>query len=166
MVPIVSKRLQERLAFLSALDPVNAEAFLKAVSAFKNGGVDVMILCGNESALGLLRGILDRGPLDRLDWTLAWLLRRLGALDSPVPSLTVAVRADQENVARFKSAWAGLEFGGAPPPVLATLTWTFVVESSYQGVPLEPLWAKRILLAEIDGYQLYQAPEMLGYSRS
>ncbi|MEQ1919257.1 MAG: hypothetical protein ABL955_08670 [Elusimicrobiota bacterium] len=161
-----SSGCKERLTFLAALDPINAGAFKMTLAAFKAGEVNIMILFGNEAALGLLRGILDHGPLDRFDWTLARLLRSLGALDTPVPSFTVAVRQDPGNVARFKTAWAALGFEGAPPSVPATLTWTFIVDASYQGVPLEPLWRKRHLLAEIDGYQLFQAPDMLGFSRS
>lgn len=154
------------MRFLAALDPDNALAFQKTITAFKDGGVDFMFLSGNETARSLLSGIFDRGPLDRLDWTIAWLLRQAGALDAAAPCFTVAIYPEPENVARFKSAWAGLEFNGGPPPAPPTLTWTFILATSYNGISLEKSWDGRKPLAEIDGYALYHAPEMMGLSRS
>jgi hypothetical protein len=166
LFPQLSSQWSERLAFLAALDPVNARAFLKTISAFKDDGVEFMFLCGNDAALALLSGTIDCGPLARMDWLLAWILRRVGALEATVPCFTVAVRANPGNVARFKSAWASLDFGNEPPAVPATLTWTFIPDASYKGVLLETLWDKRRLVSEIDGCALYQAPDMMGFSRS
>ncbi|MBI2788281.1 MAG: hypothetical protein HYX59_06310 [Elusimicrobia bacterium] len=154
------------MRFLAALDPDNARAFLKTISAFKDGGVEFMFLSGNQPALSLLSGICDRGPLDRLDWTIAWILRQAGALDEAAPCFTVAIRPEPENVARFKSAWAGLGFNGDPPPAPPTLTWTFILGAPHNGISLEKSWDERRLLAEIDGYALYHAPDMMGLSRS
>lgn len=157
----LSLEYKERLQFLAALEPANAQAFLKTVRAFKNGEVEFMFLSGNAPALSLLSGIFDRGPLDRLDWTIAWVLRQAGALDAAAPCFTVAIRPEPVNVARFKSAWTGLEFNGDPPPAPPTLTWTFILAASYNGISLEKSWDERRLLAEIDGYALYHAPDMI-----
>lgn len=157
---------RERLSFLAALDPVNARAFLITISAFKDGGVEFMFLFANAAGLSLLQGIADRGPLDRLDWTLAWMLRAAGALEAAAPSFTVSIREDAGNVARFKNAWAGLDFSGSPPTVPATLAWTFILDASYKGVLIEILWDKREHLADIEGYPLHRAPDMMGFSRS
>jgi hypothetical protein len=153
---MISRRLRERLTFLAELDPVNERA----------SGIDFMFLSCNAAARSLLSGIVDLGFLDRLDWKLAWILRRVGALDATVPCFTVAVRSEPENIGRYKKAWARLDCGIISPAGPATLTWTFILDASYNGILLEDLWDKRRLLAEIDGYALYQAPDMLGFSRS
>lgn len=166
MVPIGGKHLQERLAYLAALDPVNADAFLKALAVFKNGGVDFMLLFGNGAALSLLSGITGRGPFDRCDWALAWLLRNIGVSGSVTPCFTVAIRSNPDNIARFKTAWATLAFEGDLHSSPATLTWNFILDPSYKGVVLETLWNKRRFVAEIEGCVLYQTPDMMGFSPS
>jgi len=139
---------------------------LKTISASKDGGVEFMFLSANDAGLSLLQGIADRGPFDRLDWTLAWILRAVGALEAAAPTFTVAIRADAGSVARFKSARASLDFAGSPPTAPATLAWAFILDVSYKGILLEPLWEKKQLLTEIEGYALHRAPDMMGFSPS